>query len=284
MLKMRKLFLVLLVGVVAFSCTKETIDPNDPSNQPPVDPLAIKREQNAFGINFSGTWCGPCGANGIPAISSAATAHGEKLHIIKVGFSDEFTVTDLNSQLAQSYYPTSSIGIPGFGAGATFHQSSTAWRDNINLMLQTPDAQAKVGMAIAKEVKGDSLILRVKMKAFESLPSGIYAWSVFVVEDGLVAAQAGLTPSPYTHKFVYRGSAFISGKSPVGVWGHTLNDAFTAATYPANHQQEARFGFVRNSAFSPAMNLNNCYAYVVLNKLNPSTFRPIEYVNSARTK
>jgi hypothetical protein len=78
MLKMRKLFLVLLVGVVAFSCTKETIDPNDPSNQPPVDPLAIKREQNAFGINFSGTWCGPCGANGIPAISSAATAQDRK--------------------------------------------------------------------------------------------------------------------------------------------------------------------------------------------------------------
>jgi hypothetical protein len=282
---MRKLFLVLLVGVVAFGCTKETIDPNDPGNQPPVDPLEIKREQNAFGINFSGTWCGPCGSNGIPAITSASTTHGtDKLHIIKVGFNDEFSVSDFNNQLAQSYYPSSSIGIPGFGAGAVFHQSSAAWRDNINLMMQTPDAQAKVGMAITKEIKGDSLIFNARMKTFENLPTGVYAWSVFVVEDGLVAPQASLTPNPYTHKFVYRGSAFVSGKSPVGVWGHTLNDAFVAAAYPANTVVNARFGFARNAAFSPAMDLSKCYAYVVLNKLNPSTFRPIEFINSARTK
>ncbi|MDP2189371.1 MAG: hypothetical protein Q8J69_11885 [Sphingobacteriaceae bacterium] len=100
----------------------------------------------------------------------------------------------------------------------------------------------------------------------------------------LVAPQASLTPNPYTHQFVYRGSAFIPGKSPVGVWGHTLNDAFTAAAYPANTIKEARFGYLRNAAFSPSMNLNNCYAYVVLNRLNPSTFRPMEYINSARTK
>lgn len=281
---MRKLFLFLVVGAIAFGCNKETIEPTPPTPPTPVDPLEVKREQNAFGINFSGTWCGPCGANGIPAITNAAIAHGKKLHIIKVGFSDEFSVGDFNNQLAQSYYPTSSIGIPGFGAGAVFHQSSAAWRDNIDLMMQTPDAQAKVGMAITKEVKGDSLIFNVRMKTFEALASGVYAWSVFVVEDSLLAPQASLAPNPYPHKFVYRGSAFISGKSPVGVWGHTLNDAFTAASYPANTVLEARFGYKKNAAFSPAMDLNKCYAYVVLNRLNPSTFRPMEFVNSARTK
>jgi len=281
---MRKLFLILVVGAVAFGCAKDPITPTEPPALPPTDPLEITREQNAFGINFSGTWCGPCGSTGIPAISSAHTAHGNKLHIIKVGFNDEFTVADFNNQLAQSYYPTSSIGIPGFGAGAVFHQSAAAWRDNVNLMMQLPDAQAPVGMAITKEIKGDSLIFKVRMKTYTSLSSGVYAWSVFVVEDDLVAPQASLTPNPYPHKFVYRGSAFIPGKSPVGVWGHTLNDAFTAATYPANTVVEARFGFLRNAAFSPSMNLNNCYAYVVLNRLNASTFRPSEYINSARTK
>ncbi|MFN3530623.1 MAG: hypothetical protein ACK417_11935 [Bacteroidia bacterium] len=280
---MKKLLLLLLMGGVMVACKKDSLDPNDPNNpnnQP--DPLEVSRVQNMFAINFSGTWCGPCGSSGIPAITAAHTQYGNKLHIMKVGFSDEFTIQGLNHELAQSYYPSSSIGIPGFGAGEQFLQGASAWRSAIDAMAGKADASAKAALAITQQVKGDSLLVKVRMKSFEALSNAVYSWTVFIIEDDLVAPQAGLQPNPYNHKFVYRGNAIIPGQVPLGVWGHSVTGNPTASAIPANTEYNASFAFVK-PVMSPAVDLSKCYAYVVLNRLNTS-FRPAEYINSASTR
>ncbi|MBA4303984.1 MAG: hypothetical protein C0424_07150, partial [Sphingobacteriaceae bacterium] len=158
---MRKLFFTLMAGVLILGCQKTPVDPADPNNPNNPgggggDPLAVERVQNAFGVNFSGTWCGPCGSAGIPALYSAKTTHAGKFHGIKVGLNgsganDPFFQSS-GSQLAGSYYPAGQNGIPGFGAGHTFFSGGNipAWRAKIDEIIATPTANVKAGLAITK--------------------------------------------------------------------------------------------------------------------------------------
>jgi len=273
--------LLLLVGIIA-GCTKQIPEPPIP------DPNQITREFNAFAINFSGTWCGPCGANGIPAITSAAAAYGPRLNVMKVGLNDEFSAPG-NMELVLSYYPNGgSIAVPGLASGTTFWGSSiTGWRNSVDSAMQTPDLSSKVGLSILKKrTTTDSIYYDVKMKAFESLPIGIYAWSVFVIEDNLMAPQAGITPSPYNHKFVYRGYAQISGRPMLGLIGHHMGSNPNNPSpegIPVNKEITAQFAYTRPT-LSPAVNTDRTYAYVVMYKVNSSTLKPETFINSSRTK
>lgn len=288
---MRKIFLLLFAGMVVFGC-KDAVtptDPNDPNNpNNPTDPLEVQRVQNVFAINFSGTWCGPCGQNGIPALYAAATAHGSKFNGIKVGLNgqgspDPFFISS-GSQLAQIFYPPNENGIPGFAAGTTFFNSGgiSAWRARIDEIIATPTASVKAGLALTKEVKGDSLYFNVRMKTFANLPTGLYSIGVVVVEDGLVSSQVGQTANPFTHKMVYRGFALIPFTMNFGIWGHAVND--TPGPIAANTTIERRMGYAKPAGLNPAVNLNNAYGYAILTRLDPITMAPLEIINSSKSK
>lgn len=283
---MRKILLVLAMGLIVMACNKETLDPNDPNNpNNPTDPLEVLRVQNAFGINFSGTWCGPCGATGIPALYNVASTHGSKFHGIKVGLNgsganDPFYVGD-GSDLANLYYPAGqSRGIPGFGAGATFYAAHTDFTDAINTIISTPAAQVKAGVAATTEVKGDSLIIRVRFRAFDALASGLYTIGVLVVEDGLVASQAGQVANPFTHNMVFRGAAYVPGEPAYGAVGHALQPMGPIA---AGTVIEKRFGYAKPAGMDPAVTLSKCKAIAIVGKMNISTFKPETILNSARS-
>jgi len=292
---MRKLFLTLMAGLLILGCQKTPIDPTDPTNpnnpnnpnNPGTDPLAVERIQNVFAINFSGTWCGPCGSTGIPALYSAKDAHGARFHAIKVGLNggspDPFSIQG-GSTLAGAFYPPGQNGIPGFAAGANFHASSSTWRPAIDQILTTPESQVKAGLAITKEIKGDSLIFKVRMKSFSALPSGVYTVAVFVAEDNLLWTQNGQGSGPFNHKMVFRGNAMEWGVLNLGIWGHPVSGDMTAAPIAANAVKEWRFGYRKPTGMNPDITLTNTYAYAVMMRLNPNDFKPAEFINSARTK
>jgi hypothetical protein len=289
---MKKLFLFLLAGVVMVGCNKDTIDPtdpNNPNNPNPTDPLEVLRVQNAFGVNFSGNWCAPCGGNGIPALYGAKTAHGTKFHGLKVGLNgqgtpDPFYVMS-GSELSGSYYPPGENGIPGFGGGHTFFLGSADgiadWRTRIDEIVATPASAVKAGLAIQKVPKGDSLIFNVRLKTFASLPQGLYTVTVFVVEDGLVAPQAGQSQNPFTHNMVFRGNAYIPGTLAYGIWGHSLSEM--PQSFPANTVTDMRFGYVKPSGLTPAVDFSKVYAYAILSRLSLTNYRPAEIINSAKS-
>lgn len=290
---MRKLFFTLMAGVLILGCQKTPVDPADPNNPNNPgggggDPLAVERVQNAFGVNFSGTWCGPCGANGIPALYNAKTAHAGKFHGIKVGLngsgaSDPFSVSS-GSELANAYYPAGPRGIPGFGAGATFFTGGNipAWTARIGEIISTPTANVKAGLAITKEIKGDSLIFNVRVKTFTALPEGMYTLAVYVVEDDLIANQAGQTTNPFNHKMVFRGYAMIPFTPTYGAMGHPLTEL--PAPIAANTTIDRRFGYVKPAGLNPDVSYTKAYAYAMLTRMDMTTFKPAEVVNSARTK
>lgn len=289
---MRKIFLLLFVGMVVFGC-KDAVtptDPNDPNNpNNPTDPLEVQRVQNVLAFNFSGNWCGPCGQTGIPALYAAKTAHGDKFHGLKIGLNgsgtpDPFYVSS-GSELSSSYYPPNFNGIPSFAVAAEFFPgtaSATDWRTRIDQLASTPAASVKAGLAITKEIQGDSLIFKVRIKTFSALPEGLYTITVLVAEDDLIAPQAGQTVSPFTHKMVYRGNAFIPGELTYGVWGHGLSDV--PASIAANTTIEKRFGYVKPVGLTPDVSYTKAYAYAVLTRLSLTNYKPAEIINSARTK
>lgn len=290
---MRKFFLTLVAGAMILGCQKTPIDPNDPANPnnptPPGDPLAIERVQNAFAINFSGTWCSPCGSAGIPALYGAKTDHGAKFHAIKVGLNGNGGVIDpfnigTGNQLASNFYPAGENGIPGFAAGNTFFSGGNipAWRTRVNEIVATPAASVKAGLAITKEIKGDSLIFNVRLKTFTALPEAMYTLTVFVAEDGIVSTQSGQAANPFTHNMVFRGVAAIPFTPTYGIWGHPLGEL--PAPIAANTTIEKRFGYVKPSGLNPSVNYNNAYAYVVFTRMNMTNMKPAEIINSAKTR
>jgi hypothetical protein len=292
---MRKIFLLLFAGMVVFGC-KDAVtptDPNDPNNpNNPTDPLEVQRVQNVLAFNFSGNWCGPCGSNGIPALYSAKTAHGDKFHGIKVGLNGQGTpdpyYTSSGSELSGSYYPAGQNGIPGFGAAEAFFPGSaegiTAWRTKVDQVIATPASSVRAGLAVTKEIKGDSLIFNVRIKTFSGLPEGLYTVTVLVAEDDIVGQQqvGGNVVNPFTHKMVYRGNAFIPGELTYGVWGHGLSDV--PAPIAANTTIEKRFGYVKPAGLTPDVSYTKAYAYAVLTRLSLTNYKPAEIINSARTK
>ncbi|MFM7699742.1 MAG: hypothetical protein ACKO7V_03005, partial [Bacteroidota bacterium] len=108
---MKKIFMAFMGIALAISCSKkDQWIPNDLGSGTPgggtggggtggggANGLVVAKVQNAFGINFSGNWCGPCGANGIPALYQLNTTHGAKFHGMKIGLNDPFSIGEGSS-------------------------------------------------------------------------------------------------------------------------------------------------------------------------------------------
>lgn len=238
--------------------------------------LVVSRVQNAFAINFSGNWCGPCGATGIPALYNLSTTHGAKFSGMKVGLNDPFTLPEGSSMASQ--YGVS--GIPAYVAGADFLQSSSAWTSAINTIVATVPANVKAGVALRRTKVGDSIYVDTKAEFFQAVPAGNYSLAVFLVENNIALSQAGQSDPNFKHKMVFRGGATaIPSTAVTGVWGEQLESNNTAI--PQGKVYEKTFGYVAPSGMNPAVNLNNLQAIAVIFETDNSG-KPLRVLNSNR--
>ncbi|MFZ9679987.1 MAG: Omp28-related outer membrane protein [Bacteroidia bacterium] len=238
--------------------------------------LVVSRVQNAFAINFSGNWCGPCGATGIPALYNLSTTHGAKFSGMKVGLNDPFTLPEGSSMASQ--YGVS--GIPAYVAGADFLQSSSAWTSAINTIVATVPANVKAGVALRRTKVGDSIYVDTKAEFFQAVPAGNYSLAVFLVENNISLSQAGQSDPNFKHKMVFRGGATaIPSTAITGVWGEQLESTNTAI--PQGKVYEKTFGYVAPSGLNPAVNLNNLQAIAVIFETDNSG-KPLRVLNSNR--
>ena len=238
--------------------------------------LVVSRVQNAFAINFSGNWCGPCGANGIPALYNLSTTHGAKFSGIKVGLTDPFTIPEGDSMASQ--YGVS--GIPAYVAGADFLQSSSAWTSAVNTIIGTVPANVKAGVALRRTKVGDSIYVDTKAEFFQALPAGNYSLAVFLVENNIALSQAGQSDPNFKHKMVFRGGATAMPSNNItSVWGEKLENNNTAI--PQGKTYEMTFGYVAPTGLTPAVNLNNLQAIAVIFETDNSG-KPLRVLNSNR--
>ncbi|MCF8368493.1 MAG: Omp28-related outer membrane protein [Bacteroidales bacterium] len=197
---MKNIYLVFLSLMIfsLFSCNKKE------DESPQDDGLSPVKEQWGFALNYTATWCGPCGAWGAPLIHDyaeqgkvvAITAHasGDPMHKATLYNSFENVRTDGG-------------GIPAFWVG---DKKTTNLGDMVTLLAETPTA----GIALQYEISGANIAVKTKTKFFDA-GSGDYYLSVLVLESGIdgssssgAYAQNGTsTPATYQHDFVLRASA-----------------------------------------------------------------------------
>jgi hypothetical protein len=220
---MKKLLtLALLVATTFLSCKKDDDAPSTSSSGSTT--LTVERKNRALLIDFSETWCPPCGTSGGPSFDSCLSQEGSLISCVKVYESS--TPASLNGPVSTSISNAYGVqGVPDFWVNNTqmFPANppsnptgggvSSSISYNYNWVIQKANAFAadsiNAGIALRKEIVGDSIKIYTKVKFFKAQPSGTdYKLATYVVEDGIIASQStstGTNPN-YVHRNLLRTS------------------------------------------------------------------------------
>lgn len=203
---MNKIVLLSLSLFILFaSCSKDDDEINENGELVPI------QQQWGFALNYTATWCGPCGDWGAPLIHDFADA-GNVVAITAHSSQDPMH----NSTLYSAFSSDRPVGggIPSFYIGDI---KSTSMSDMDALLNQTP----KAAIAFKYSVEGTTMTIDTRT-TFYSTQTGIFNLEVLLLESGIDgSATAGdyeqngvANPESYTHDFVLRASS--SGNSVYG--------------------------------------------------------------------
>ena len=213
----KTLFILSLeVTMIIASCKKSEIDPVAINN--------VSSDYKVLVVDFTATWCPPCGQYGIPAFNKASTDYPYKIVGLGIHSADDIVKTvSAEQKTIDNFYnvtgiPTFVINTKSLGSGNT----------NIDLEIDwVVNTIASVGVGISKTLEGNTLKINTKTVFFSDL-TGTYNLAVYVVEDGILNMQK-MSNGPavnITHNHVFRGSAngawgetIVSSKNPKGVDG-----------------------------------------------------------------
>lgn len=167
--------------------------------------VTVQQKAGAFAVNYTATWCGPCGSWGAPLIHDIEAAGDNVVAITAHASNDPMHVPALYSSFASSR-PTGG-GIPSFWVGDVKDGGVAGAQA---LLAQTPPA----GMEFVATKNGSTMSVDVDVVFFEAV-QGDYYLSVYILEDGIDgSATAGAykqngvsNPDTYEHDFVLRTAA-----------------------------------------------------------------------------
>lgn len=251
-------FLFLSVLIILVSCKKENNEePND-------NTLSPTKSQWGFALNYTATWCGPCGNWGAPLIHDYADA-GNVVAITAHASGDPMHIPALYSSFEN--VRTDGGGIPSFWVGDYKTTSISVMED---LLQQTPIA----GLAMSSENNGTSMKVNTKTEFFEE-SSGDFYLSVFILESGIDgSASAGqysqngtANPTDYKHDFVLRASAHQNN-----AYGEMIIQNPAAGDISSNE-----FTIDLNESWE-----NEVYAVAVLWRKNSSGTPAYQFINAIR--
>ena len=226
---MKKLLFTSLIAaglIFGYGCKKKD------TTTPPVDntpaPLVVKQENKAFMVDFSETWCPPCGSYGGPAFDKVLDdLEGSTLCLMKAYGSS--TPSALNGKYSSAMGTDYGVkGVPTFfvnqdelnKGGGVYSQFDA----NVNFVKSKANnfagAAVNAGVALDKKISGNTMTVRTKSKFFTDFPAGTdYRLAVYVVEDNITATQALAVPlngsnsdPAYKHRNLLRTGASGSYK------------------------------------------------------------------------
>lgn len=197
---MKKLTLILLAFVlVASACKKE-----EEEEENKLDPTSQMR---GFAINYTATWCGPCGNWGAPRIHQYAhdAPHGAVITAHASG--DPMHVAHLYSSFSSAR--ETGGGIPSFWVADSKGTSDGDMKSYI-----AAHGTAKAGVDMSFEKEGNKMTVKTMTKFFSPTP-GEYYLSVLILENGIDGStsagaykQSGVAnPDTYKHDYVLRASS-----------------------------------------------------------------------------
>lgn len=220
---MKKLIALMAIASVAFvSCSKD--DNNEASNNNNggggggAPTLTVDRIIRPLFVDYTATWCGPCGSSGGPAFDGTITQEGTLLCPMKV------YSTSSNPGMGHPLYTSMTsafgvTGIPDFWVNNTAVSTSTNSVLSNATTIQNDTTKLTAGVALSKSVDGDTMTIITKSQFFKSQSTGDYYLAVYVVEDNVIGGQlVGSTQNPsYDHRNILRASAKTT------YYGETLN-------------------------------------------------------------
>ncbi len=207
----------LFFGLLLAGCNERTVTTDipgctDPSSinynpEATVDDgtcMEPQPKQWGFVLEYTATWCGPCGSSGAPKMHEMYQA-GDVVGITCHVDGDPMYNQELYNSFT-SCRPTGG-GIPSFWVG---DQSGGNIGHLNTLMQRNPDA----GVVFSSERKGNVMEVKVLSKFFNAL-SGDYYLSVYILESGIDGTtgeyeQNGTSDPDYKHDFVLRAVATSS--------------------------------------------------------------------------
>ncbi len=196
---MKKVFLVFAAIAFVIACSKD-----ETTTLPTSQTLNPQKVQWGLCIEYTATWCGPCGNWGAPLAHEVYNMG--KVAVIACHVSnDPMYDAALYSSLTNDR--STGGGVPAFWMGDTKTSSSSAMTQ---LLTKIPDASVDLTYSISN----GKMKVNTRSKFFNAV-SGDYYLSVFVLEDGIDGsstagdyAQNGVSnPTTYKHDFVLRASA-----------------------------------------------------------------------------
>ena len=199
----RFLLLFCLTTVLFVSCKKESDAPTS----------SVSTDYKAFIIEFTATWCGPCGTYAYPTWSPVFSANPYK--VTGIACHPDDGIVDFNYpeivDFKTFYDPTnpSPAAVPSAGYNATVggYPSVNYFTTAINAAAAA-NVQAKAGIGITKSIEGNNMVITTKTILFSDL-TGTYNLAIYITEDGVISNQTTMTsPIPEAvHNHVFRGAA-----------------------------------------------------------------------------
>ncbi|GEM_PF-2137648 len=239
----------------------------------PVSAVPVESKNRALLIDFSETWCPPCGAYGGPGFDSCLVLEGAKISALRVYGSS--SPASLNSPFASEFisdfniagYPTFYLNSQPMNASGGVYSSAGANYNWANAYANSFASQSvKAGLIFSRMKSGNMLTVETKCKFFSSQPSGKdFRIAVYLVEDQVIAPQevSGKgTVTDYVHRNLIRAC-----NSAVSYKGIQLNSS--GASVATGQIFKNSF----NMALNPGWNYANLKVVAVLWEV-PSTGKP----------
>lgn len=195
-MKIIKNLVIVLFVLLVISCKKSEITP--PQMPPYLDP---KREQWGLVINYTATWCYPCGSWGSAKLHELANTSPRVAAVTNHAYGDPMH-NQLLFLLMHDDRRTGG-GIPSFWIGD--------YRTTFNSVLEELLTRIPIAAIDMKAIKhGDSIKYAYQVKFFESAQGDFYV-SIWLLESIIPGGpgtgdyeQEGNTNTNFTHDFVLR--------------------------------------------------------------------------------
>lgn len=224
--------LALLVAG-AFSACKKTqgcTDPNSVTFNPDAkkdDGSCVVAEdyQGVLLIDFTETWCPPCGSWGIPMVESVIESHKSRIRTIASHGSviqPDGYLCNVAAKLNQAYkinaFPTILVGNKKVGS------NKAAADQEVNDMVSAGVTASTAGVAT---VSGDNVSVDLQVKFFKEA-TGSYYVNVFILENDIYDVQQGYPGGMYNHMHVLRGALAENGTDYMEPFGKQVASGTTS--------------------------------------------------------
>ncbi len=197
-------FLAFIIGANFFSCSSSS------SSKDPVSSLQVEEKNYPLVMDFTATWCGPCGQNGTPLFKKIAAANQGEASFMAVHTTSSELVAHMGdltfSPAVWAFFNRLGLNVSAIPTFAVNGIAVTTNENSINSSMNTFRSrivEAGVNFTASKSAKGIDITYKTK---FFSDVEGDYYVGFYLTEDGIMHRQAvgSAYQSTYEHSKILR--------------------------------------------------------------------------------